>query len=68
MGDAAAAPEKALIAGKGAVDELVDQDEIAGRQSSRSCRTAESAGYRDAAGAQRIDIGAERDRRRAGNT
>ena len=61
MGDAAGA-EKALRPGKGAVDELVDDDEIAGRQIlAQAADSGERHDVGDAAALQRVDIGAEID-------
>jgi len=54
--------EKALFAGKGAVDELVDQHEIAGREilaQAADRRQRDDVGH--AAALQRVDIGAEID-------
>ena len=63
MGDAAGA-EEALGPGEGAVDELVDDDKIAGR---KILAQAADRGKRDdvgdAAALQRVDIGAKIDLR-----
>src|ERR1043166_5801905 len=60
----AARAEEALVAGEGAVDELVDDDEIAGCHlllQAADRRKRDDVG--DAAALQRVDIGAEVDLR-----
>ncbi len=64
MGDAAGT-EKAFRAGKGAVDELIDDDEVARHQIlAQAADRRERDDVGDAAALQRVDIGAEIDLRR----
>src|SRR5271155_3955577 len=60
----AARPEKALVAGKGAVDELVDDDKIArGEILAQAADRGQGNDVGHAAALQSVDIGAKVDRR-----